>query len=408
MPVSYLNQTVLEAAKERIRYLFNEFPNVIVGISGGKDSTVVFNLCLEIAEEMNRLPLHTVWIDQEAEWQGTVDYVRDIMYDKRVKPVWLQVPFKMTNNASTTERFVSVWNPDLPPEQYIHPKDPIAYHENIFGKDRFHDMFNGVVQTLFKGQKACLIGGVRTEETPKRFIVLTSGSPTYKHITWGKIINKKTEQFVFYPIYDWRVTDVWKYIHDNKVPYNRIYDEMYRHGVPVKDMRISNLHHETAVQNILLVQEIEPQTWNKLADRIAGANTIKHIKKNAFQCPTELPPMFNDWVDYTEYLADKLIPNHELKSKFHEIVGRKLKIVTDERVKTDFLKVAINTILCSDFDFTKITNFFATRHLRAYIQAKNGLATIDDVQYAKYLTTEQIHDIISRHTNRTKGTDSGN
>jgi predicted phosphoadenosine phosphosulfate sulfurtransferase len=403
--VVYLNQSVVEAAKDRIRYLFNEFPNVIVGISGGKDSTVVFNLCLEIAEELNRLPLHTLFIDQEAEWQGTVDYVRDIMYDKRVRPVWLQVPFKMTNNASTTERFTSVWNPELPPDQYIHPKDPIAYHDNVFGKDRFHEMFNGVVETLFKGEKACLIGGVRTEETPKRFISLTSGTPTYGHITWGKVINRKNEHFIFYPIYDWRVSDVWKYIHEKKVAYNRIYDEMYRHGVPVKDMRISNLHHETAIQNLMLVQEIEPQTWNRLADRIAGANTIKHIKKNAFTCPAELPYMFADWIEYAYFLADKLIPDPELKSKFYGMMDRKLKVFTDEPIRTNFVRVAINTILCSDFDFTKIANFFATRDVGAYVLAKKGKASIREIQNSKYLTKEQLNDIISKHTDRTGGTD---
>ena len=40
----YLNKTVFDAAKERISWLFDNFENVIVGVSGGKDSTVVLNL----------------------------------------------------------------------------------------------------------------------------------------------------------------------------------------------------------------------------------------------------------------------------------------------------------------------------------------------------------------------------
>jgi predicted phosphoadenosine phosphosulfate sulfurtransferase len=40
----YLPKTVLEAAKERIRYLFDEFPVVVASVSGGKDSTVVLEL----------------------------------------------------------------------------------------------------------------------------------------------------------------------------------------------------------------------------------------------------------------------------------------------------------------------------------------------------------------------------
>lgn len=40
------NKNVFDAALERINYLFDEFPNVVAGISGGKDSTVIFELTL--------------------------------------------------------------------------------------------------------------------------------------------------------------------------------------------------------------------------------------------------------------------------------------------------------------------------------------------------------------------------
>ena len=62
----YNNQNVLDAALNRIRFLFDEFPNVIVGFSGGKDSTATLNLCLQVAEEKKRLPLKVLFIDQEA------------------------------------------------------------------------------------------------------------------------------------------------------------------------------------------------------------------------------------------------------------------------------------------------------------------------------------------------------
>lgn len=66
----YKKQSVYDAALDRIRYLFDEFPNVIVGFSGGKDSTVVLELALIVAREKNRLPLDVLFIDQEAEWQA--------------------------------------------------------------------------------------------------------------------------------------------------------------------------------------------------------------------------------------------------------------------------------------------------------------------------------------------------
>ena len=39
-----LQKNVKDAAHERIERLFNEFENVVVGFSGGKDSTCVLNI----------------------------------------------------------------------------------------------------------------------------------------------------------------------------------------------------------------------------------------------------------------------------------------------------------------------------------------------------------------------------
>ena len=61
----YSKKNVLDAAYERINYLFDEFENVVIGFSGGKDSTTVLNLALKVATEKNRLPLSVLWIDQE-------------------------------------------------------------------------------------------------------------------------------------------------------------------------------------------------------------------------------------------------------------------------------------------------------------------------------------------------------
>jgi len=389
----YSKKNVLDAAYERINYLFDEFENVVIGFSGGKDSTTVLNLALKVAEEKNRLPLSVLWIDQEAEWQGTVDYAKKIFQDKRIKPYWFQMPMVITNNASSYNRYSYCWN-EKEKDKWIHPQDEMSLKENKYGTERFHNLFEKIFAVEFKNQKSCYLAGVRTEESPKRFVALTE-AVTYKWITWGKVLNKKYEHYTFYPIYDWSYTDVWKYINENGIEYNKVYDGMYQHGITVQNMRISNLHHETSIQNLLLVQEIEPQTWNKIVDRIDGASSIKHIKLNSFTCPKELPYMFADWEEYAYYLAENIIQEDKYRKQLFSKIEAKKGIYIGDNIKHQFWRVIINTILSSDFDFTKIANFEMAPQNYGYRRYRKGDIDKDilNPKYIKVFTEEEINDI---------------
>ena len=390
----YKKETVLNAALSRISYLFDEFEDVIVCMSGGKDSTVCYELCKKIAGEKNRLPLRVMWIDQEAEWQGTVDYMTGIMEDKNVLPMWYQMPIVITNNASSYNRFSYCWDAEKK-DDWIHPQHDLSIKQNTYGKERFHDLFDAIIGKECSGKKACYIAGMRAEENPKRAMVLTRGV-TYKGITWGKVLSKKNDHYTFYPIYDWSYTDVWKYIESTGSKYNKVYDQMFRFGVPVSGMRISNLHHETALKHLTEVQKIEPTTWAKLQKRIDGANTIKQIKLNSFTCPGSLPNAFKTWKEYAFYLAENIIQEDEYRKKWEKQIQYDYKfsfIEKGDSIESDFWKVAINTILSSDWDFTKMQNFRLTQHVNAFRQFHRGIYKQEMVKYSKYLTKAQVDEI---------------
>ena len=76
--------------------IFDGHDDVIVSMSGGKDSTVLFRMALMVAQERGRLPLKVFWLDQEAEWQATVDYMQHIMELPEVTPYWYQIPFELS------------------------------------------------------------------------------------------------------------------------------------------------------------------------------------------------------------------------------------------------------------------------------------------------------------------------
>jgi len=381
----YSKNNVLVEAEKRIRRLFDDFENVVVGFSGGKDSTVCLNLTLKIAEEKNRLPLKVLWVDQEAEWQGTADYCESVFDDKRIDPMWFQMPMKWYNNVSSHSKYINIWQDGV---KHMRERSEISIKENKYLDFGFHELFEKIFAVHFPDQKSCYISGVRTEESPKRMMSLTS-SLTYKDITWGKKLNESKGHYTFYPIYDWSYSDVWKYIFDNKIVYNRIYDSLFTHGVSVSDMRISNLHHETAIQNLLLIQEIEPDTWNRIAERIDGTNAIKHLKTDAFKCPSELPYMFKSWKEYALYLADKLANDEEFLKKMHKKIDKNKKYMVSNKVYVDFYKTLVKTVLSQDFDFTKLGNFLTSPYFNTVKKYVNGQLTSKNIEvnrkYDKYV-----------------------
>lgn len=375
----YYKQNVYEAAKRRVSYLFDEFEHIAVGFSGGKDSTAVLHIALEVAEEKGRLPLEVFFIDQEGEWDCTIDYVRKIMYDPRIKPAWLQVPMILFNATATNghDQWLHCWYPG---ENWLREKDPISIKENTFGTERFHELFAAYIDKTYPDKSVAFLSGVRCEESPKRKIVLTGAqgkNPMYKWIYWGRISNKALRHYTFYPIYDWDFRDVWKAIHDNGWEYNKLYDYQFQHGVKVRDMRVSNVHHETAIQNLWYMQEVEPDLWNRLTARLDGINTSAVLNKELFEIK-ELPYMFSSWEEYRDYLLEHLIEEKERRDAFESLWDRcngfrnaRLNCEKCKAWKEDFMKVCVKGLLKNDFEGTLIVNFFmnqATTDLNTYIK----------------------------------------
>ena len=121
----FLNENVFDKALERLNFLFDEFDQIIVSFSGGKDSTLTMEMALKVAEERNRLPLKVMFLDQEAEWQNVIDYVRDVMTDPRIEPMWFQVPIKMTNSTSNEQHYLHCWT-EGDDENWMRPKEDFA------------------------------------------------------------------------------------------------------------------------------------------------------------------------------------------------------------------------------------------------------------------------------------------
>ena len=197
----YSGLNVYEESLQRIRWIFSEFDDVIVGFSGGKDSTLVFNLTLQVARELGRLPLKVVWIDQECEWQATVDYTKSIMEMPEVKPCWMQVPYSFTNSSNLTDDWFTCWD-ETKKDVWVRDKDPMAIWDIGAGDVKFMKaIFPKCYSYCADGKRYAAIGGVRTDESFSRYLGMTADL-TYKDVTWGKK-NDNQGGYLFYPVYDW-------------------------------------------------------------------------------------------------------------------------------------------------------------------------------------------------------------
>ena len=364
----FLEQNVWDAALERIEYLFDEFDQVVVSFSGGKDSTTILNLALMVAEKKGKLPLTVCFIDQEAEWNAVVEYVRRVMSDERVNPHWLQVPIRLFNATSMDSPWLHCWAEG---DDWMRPKEPNSIHINQYGTERFGEMFPRYLKHHYPDKSIAFLGGVRAEESPNRRAGLTVGQ-TYKWITWGKVMNKSLNHFTFYPIYDWSYKDVWKAIHDNGWDYCSIYNEFYRYGIPPLKMRVSNLHHETAVDQLYYLHEMEGDTWNALTARLEGVNQTKHMSKKEMFAIKQLPFMFDSWRDYRDYLVEHLIQTDDRREIFRKKFAKLDTKFADMALPEERHKNEILSVLANDWHFTKIDNFLGRPETINYLKFKRG------------------------------------
>ncbi|MBF0647973.1 DUF3440 domain-containing protein [Dysgonomonas sp. GY75] len=275
---------VYEAALERIGYIFSEFGNIYLAFSGGKDSGVMLNMVLDYMRLHGiKRKIGVLYIDVEASYKRTVDFIERMYLDNTdlIEPYWVCLPMTTTNAVSMYEPYWIFWDP-AKKDKWVRPMpehDFIIHRDNhpfdFYRKDmtfeeftaRFGDWFNTRNNAV---KTACLIG-IRMDESLNRYrAIQRPDKSTFDNKKYSTRVSDTT--YNFYPVYDWKTSDIWVYNGKYRKPYNPIYDLFYKAGVPLSRMRICEPYGDEQKAGLNLFRELEPETWVKVVDRVSGAN----------------------------------------------------------------------------------------------------------------------------------------
>lgn len=315
---TYKNENVYEASMNRIKYMFDNFENILVAFSGGKDSGIVLNLCYRYAKENHLLhKLSMYHLDYEAQYQYTTDYVTSCFLEeyKDINKYWLCLPIAAQCAVSMYQSHWTPWDKDkkeiwvreMPKNNYVINEDNVEFD---FKKDtpdyEVQDKFCKWFSKKF-GSTAVAIG-IRTDESLNRFraVSKTAKAFKYKDVQW---INSYEDGLTYkaYPIYDWTAEDIWIANAKFEFTYNKLYDLYYQAGLSVDQMRVASPFNDCAISTLKVYKVIEPNTWGKLIGRVNGVNFAGiYGGTTAMGWKNIKLPKGHTWKSYMEFLLSTL------------------------------------------------------------------------------------------------------
>ncbi|MFW7522760.1 DUF3440 domain-containing protein [Vibrio ostreicida] len=316
-----LDKDVLVAARERISYVFDNFEHFYVSFSGGKDSGVLLHLAIEEAGLRGRLPVDTLIVDFEAQYKETERFIYRMIETNKINPYWVCLPLSLRNSVSQfqpkwlcwDERKRNQWIRPLPETMgvFSHPEAFSFFYHGMEFED-FVFSFARWYQQQKESEVAVLIG-LRADESLHRFNTIKNRKKEKFHgLAWTTKMQE--DVYMAYPIYDWKTADIWSANGRFDWDYNKIYDLMNRAGVPLSKQRLCQPFGDEQRKGLWLYQILEPETWQKLVQRVEGCNFgARYVKEQGHimgYYRVELPDGLT-YRQYTKFLLRTMPPHIE-------------------------------------------------------------------------------------------------
>ena len=318
MKRQYLEQNVWEALQERLRFLFEEFDNIYISFSGGKDSGLLLNILMDFRRRY--FPWKNVGVfhqDFEAQYTVTTEYVERTFerYQYEAELYWVCLPMATRTALSSYEMYWYPWD-DTKKEQWVREmpkKDYVIHMENNpmttyryrMPQEDLAKQFGRWYRISHGGKRTVCLLGMRADESLQRYSGFLNKKYGYKEECW--ISRQFKDVWCASPMYDWTVEDVW---HANSVlgyDYNRLYDLYYMAGLKVSQMRVASPFNDYSKDSLNLYRVIDPKIWVKLVGRVRGANfACIYGRTKAMGYRNITLPEGYTWKEYTMFLLDTL------------------------------------------------------------------------------------------------------
>lgn len=318
MTKEYVEQNVYEALQDRLRVLFEEFDNVYVSFSGGKDSGLLLNLVMDYRRK--HFPWKTVGIfhqDFEAQYTVTSEYVERTFerYKDEAELYWVCLPMATRTALSSYEMYwypwddkkKDIWVRPMPDKEYVInlENNPMSTYRYRMHQEDLAKQFGRWYRLLHGGKRTVCLLGMRADESLQRYSGFVNKKYGYKEMCW--ISRQFKNVWCASPLYDWTTEDVW---HANALfhyDYNHLYDLYYMAGLKVSQMRVASPFNDYSKDALNLYRVIDPQIWVKLVGRVKGANFgCIYGRTKAMGYRNVTLPEGHTWKSYTMFLLETL------------------------------------------------------------------------------------------------------
>ena len=310
----YIDKSVLSASKERISSIFDDFENIYISYSGGKDSTVMTHLVLEEAINRDR-KVGLLIIDLEAQYTETIKHINEIVevYKDNIYLHWFCGELLLRNAVSDFEPKWTCWDEEKK-DIWVREKpllsSDLSQYDFYVPKMEFEE-FMVLFGKWYAEDKTCAgFIGIRSDESLHRYRAITSSKKGLTHKGYKWTTKLTNNLFNVYPIYDWRTEDIWLFhLKNPDLCYNKIYDMMTKAGVKFSNQRLCQPFGDDQKRGLWLYHILEPNTWYKLLNRVSGVNSgsLYVQERGNINGNTHITkPKGHTWESYTNFLLKSL------------------------------------------------------------------------------------------------------